>query len=129
MELNYLIDTNVVIDFFKGKLPPNAMSFLSELVNSKVNISVISKIELLGFPNSSKNELTLLTEFCDEAKIFSLDDSVIKETIRLRQKHKIRLPDSIIAATALTHEFSLITHNINDFKNIPNLTVLDSHKL
>ena len=63
MELNYLIDTNVVIDFFKGKLPSNAMSFLSELVNSKVNISVISKIELLGFPNSSKNELILFYAF------------------------------------------------------------------
>ena len=58
-----------------------------------------------------------------------LDDAVISATIQLRQKHKIRLPDSIIAATALTNNLQLITHNLSDFKGIPNLILLDSFNI
>lgn len=129
MELNYLVDTNVIIDFFKGNLPESSQLVLANLINNKIKISVISKIELLGFPNASKKEIALLYEFCDEAKIYQLDDAVISATIQLRQKHKIRLPDSIIAATALTNNLKLITHNLSDFKGIPNLILLDSFNI
>lgn len=129
MELNYLVDTNVIIDFFKGNLPESSQLVLANLINNKIKISVISKIELLGFPNASKKEIALLNEFCEEAKIYQLDDAVISATIQLRQKHKIRLPDSIIAATALTNNLQLITHNLSDFKGIPNLILLDSFNI
>jgi len=51
--------------------------------------------------------------------------NVVKRTIELCKQDKIKLPDAIIAATALTEGFTLVTHNISDFKKIPNLELLD----
>jgi predicted nucleic acid-binding protein len=45
----------------------------------------------------------------------------MNNVIELRKKNKTKLPDAIIAATALELGLTLITRNIGDFKNIPNL--------
>jgi predicted nucleic acid-binding protein len=36
----------------------------------------------------------------------------------LRQHHKIKTPDAIIAATALVLDFGLVTHNTRDFEKL-----------
>jgi len=38
---------------------------------------------------------------------------------------KIKLADAVIAATALVHGLSLVTNNIDDFRNIQNLNLLN----
>ena len=105
------------------------MNFLTDLINNRASISIITKIELLGFPNASSEEYNLLSEFCNFSKILQLDDLVVEQIIYLRRKHKTKLQDSIIAATALAYKLTLLTHNVGDFKNIPDLLVRDSHKL
>jgi len=125
MGKNYLIDTNVIIDFANNKLPKQATFFIANLIDDEPKISIINKIELLGFTNTTKP----IIAFVKTAVIFDLEDVVINKTIALRKKHKIKLPDAIIAATAIVHKLTLITHNINDFKNIKNLKVVDSHLL
>lgn len=47
----------------------------------------------------------------------ALDEAVILETIRLRETHRIKLPDAIIAASALAHGLRLMTRNVADFKS------------
>ncbi|MEK7257684.1 MAG: PIN domain-containing protein [Bacteroidota bacterium] len=42
-----------------------------------------------------------------------------------RQFKSIKLPDAIIAATALTHQLTLLTRNVSDFSKIPGLTVVN----
>jgi predicted nucleic acid-binding protein len=49
---------------------------------------------------------------------------VIAKTIELRKKYRIKLPDAIIAATAIVHELTLITRNTPDFKSINGLKLL-----
>ena len=49
MEQGYLIDTNCIIDFAKGNLPDNAKNFLPAVLDNQPSISVINKIEVLGF--------------------------------------------------------------------------------
>lgn len=49
----------------------------------------------------------------------------ILKTIFLRQQFKIKIPDAIIASTALVYNLSLVSHNNKDFKGIPGLTVID----
>ena len=44
-----------------------------------------------------------------------------EQTITLRKKHKIKLPDAIIAATALVHNLTLLTRNEKDFSKISNV--------
>ena len=96
----YLIDSNAVIDYLMGKLPASGMVFLDEIINDIPNVSVITQIEVLGF-NSSGTTEKLLTDFFDDAFILGLTDEVVEKTIELRKAHKIKLPDAIIAATAL----------------------------
>ncbi len=48
---------------------------------------------------------------------FELSESIVQKTIQLRKFYrKIKLPDLIIAATALEYNFQLITHNLDDLK-------------
>lgn len=125
MAKNYLIDTNVIIDFAKNQLPEDSTSFLADLIDNEPKISVINKIELLGFTHTSQP----IADFIEASLVFTLDDNVVDKTIELRKKHKIKLPDAIIAATAIVHQLTLITHNVSDFKSIKNLDVIDSHSL
>ena len=47
----------------------------------------------------------------------------IKELEKMRREQRMKLPDSVIAATALFTGTTLVTRNIRDFKRIPNLSV------
>lgn len=47
------------------------------------------------------------------------------QTILIRRQYKIKLPDAIIAATALVHNLILVTRNTSDFKNIPELQLIN----
>ncbi len=59
-----------------------------------------------------------------------LSENIVQKTIHLRKSYqKIKLPDLIIAATALEYNFQLITHNLDDFKSITGLTLIDSYSL
>ena len=53
-----------------------------------------------------------------------LSPNVVKRCIRIRRQKKIKTPDAIIAATAIEHDYILLTSD-TDFKNIPHLQVLD----
>lgn len=125
----YLIDTNISIYFLDGHIPPNAISFLSEVLNFESNISIITKIELLGwnFPNPKKMEIN--QEFVESSSVFPLDNEIVEKTIKIRRKYKIKLPDAIIAATAITFDFTLISRNDKDFENIIELKYLNPFNL
>lgn len=58
----HLIDSNVVIDFLAGRLPDRGRHLINELINEIPNLSVITKIELLGF-NASKKRRTNIERF------------------------------------------------------------------
>jgi predicted nucleic acid-binding protein len=85
-------------------------------------ISVINRIELLGH---NRPELSKFKIAVDGCHIFGLNEDIILKTIALRKSRSIKLPDAIIAATALVHDLTLITHNTSDFINIPSLKLLD----
>ena len=67
------------------------------------------------------------TEFIQNFIVIGLEEAIILRTIALRKLLKIKLPDAVIAATAIVHDLTLITRNTDDFKNIPGLTVLNPH--
>lgn len=67
--------------------------------------------------------------FIQIATIYTLDHGIVEKTITLRQQHKIKIPDAVIAAAALVYGLSLITRNLSDFKNIAGLAVINPHSL
>ncbi len=126
MGTQYLIDSNAAIDYLKGSLPASGMKLMDSIINDIPNVSVITKIEVLGF-STVPSAYKLLTEFFDDAIVFGLTEEVTDKTIEIRKTHKIKLPDAIVAATALVNKFDLVSRKISDFKNVQGLKVIDPH--
>lgn len=85
---------------------------------------MINRIELLGFKGLNKNESEALNSFISNSNIFELEENIILETIQIRKKYSIKLPDAIIAATCIVTNCSLITNNIKDFDKITGLQLI-----
>ena len=124
MEPRYILDSNVIIGFLAGKIPTAGMLIVSSIVNHTPHISVISQIEVLRYNDTPENE-KVRKDFINVSAIHPLTPDIVQETIRLGKQHKIKLPDAVIASTALLKNRILVTRNINDFKNISNLTLLN----
>jgi predicted nucleic acid-binding protein len=120
MGKKYLLDTNTVLDYMGNKLPVSAKTTLAQIIDDEINLSVINKIELLGFSKVEQD----LVDFVSCSNIAPMNDDVVEKTIEVRRLNKIKLPDAVIAATALHNSFILVTNNKKDFININGLEVV-----
>lgn len=82
------------------------------------SISIISKMELLGYAFNSNLEEDYISELIDSLNVVPLNDAVVNMTIAIRKNNKIKLPDAIIYATAQVMNGKLLTNNIADFEKI-----------
>lgn len=124
----YLMDTNAVSDYFKDKFPEAAINFMDGVIDEKPILSLITKIELLCWEVAIDVENNV-KDFINSSIILEISPKVIEYWIQIRRVTKIKLPDAIIAATALTHNITLITNNEKDFMRIEGLKILNPYKL
>jgi len=90
-----LIDTNIALYLMDGD------ANLSEILDGQdVYISIISELELLGYQEISDAEKIAVKAFLSNCVIIELNQTIKDLTIELKQQHKIKLPDAIIAATS-----------------------------
>ena len=122
----YLIDTNVIIDFLAGRFSGENLQFITKILSNRPAISVISKIEVLGF-NTTVTHENLLKSFIDELTIIQISSEVVDACIAIRKLHRIKLPDALIAATCVAHQLTLITRNTNDFKGMIEMQSINPH--
>ena len=116
-----LLDSNIIIYSYQ----PN-FSYLKPLVLDPENaISAISQLEILGFHSISISEETYCEYVFKILQTFPIDNTVLSKAIELRKTYKMKLGDSIIAATALLANIEIYTRNINDFIKIPDLIVVN----
>jgi len=128
MGKRYLLDSNTVIDYIGGLYSGRTKQWLDQFIDEEINVSVITKIEVLSFDPDKDDNYPILVEFFKTSNIFELIDEIVDKTILIRQKQKIKLPDAIIASTALVNEMILVTRNTKDFKNIPDLETVNPHE-
>lgn len=122
----YLLDTNTVIYFLDGALPQYALDFVTERLNEDGSfISVITKIELSGWQAGSAKKLQDVKNFVEDSDVISLTDAVVDKTVEIKRTSKIKLPDAVIAATAIVHDFTLIARNDDDFRKVPGLKYIN----
>ena len=122
MNGRFLLDTNAVIGLLSG----NA-ALLQLLKGAKwIGISVIVELEFLSFPQLSDSDAKLFAQFKSRVETISLDstnEDLLQNIVRIRQKSKIKLPDAIIAATAMNENAALVSNDVS-FNRIDHLILL-----
>lgn len=109
-----LVDTNIIIYLSKRKIDLRQITLGEE----QLFISVITYMEVLGFRFNDNHEKDIVQKICDLFPIIDLSHEIVDKVISIRQKHKIKLPDAIILATATVTDLELETANVSDFINI-----------
>ncbi len=105
-----LVDTDIFIDHLRGTHELTAR-------RHRLHFSVVTRAELIA-GNSATDAITaLLAPF----KEISVDRAVAERAGRIRRESGVRLPDALIAATALENGLSLVTRNRSDFDKIRQL--------
>ncbi len=121
-----LLDTNVIVDLFRGYKPAE-LAFQKLLFGQKT--STITKLELIiGERSKQKIKGTLKKlevlgiEFLPiTPEIGDLTEKILSNYYH---SHGIGIMDAIIASTAIVYDEELVTQNTKHFSFIPNLKLL-----
>ncbi|MEO6729956.1 MAG: type II toxin-antitoxin system VapC family toxin [Ferruginibacter sp.] len=104
----FLLDANSVFYLLQGKLS----HFKNNLSLDEIAISIITRMEFLSNNDLGEKDKYLFENFLKGITVFYIappDEKLIKETVRIRKKYKLTLPDAIIASTALLNDLILIS--------------------
>lgn len=99
-----VLDTNVVLYHLGNRLQ-------KPLEKKQYAISIITEIELLSYPNIQDDEIKRIENFIARTTVIELRHSIKIETVALRKKYQLKVPDAIIAATALRLKSPLLTND------------------
>lgn len=120
----YLIDTNVVSDYFSASFSGAGLHFMDAVIDAIPNLSVITQIELLCWKTDGVTEQKV-KDFIDDCVVLDISSDVIVNCVYIRKGKKIKTPDAIIAATALAYDYTLITSDEKDFVNTVGLKIIN----
>ena len=110
-----------MVKYLNETYPQPGIAYLDKALSTKCVISFITEIGLQVWQPSGSRDAQVYRDFITSAVILGIDEITIKETIRIRKKHKLKIPDAIIAATAIMNELILISDNEKDFNKIHGL--------
>lgn len=99
-----VVDTSLIINLFNGVNEVQAL-----ITGRNLFVSIISEIEVLSFPNITPKDSELLRNFLSECYIIDIEAAIKEITINVRSKFKVKLPDAVIAATAIYFDLPLFT--------------------
>ncbi len=118
----FLLDTNIVLYFLNGD------EVLFEILDKKtIYISFITEMELLSYGKYSVPEETKVKEFLGDCYIVEMNAAIKQQAIKIRKAHKLKLPDSIIAATTIDLNIPLLTADI-EFNKLKSMQILQYNK-
>jgi predicted nucleic acid-binding protein len=123
--VSFLIDSNLIIYHLSGSV--EASAFIRKNAET-VAISAVTRIEVLGFPFPSHEAERNATDLINVLLTYQISPKIVEATILLRKQSRIKIPDALIAATALCHQLTLVTRNVHDFERIPDLMTINPFK-
>jgi predicted nucleic acid-binding protein len=102
--VEFVLDTNAALYFLGDRLK-------NPLPEGNYVISVITELELLAYPDITREEEAEIQAFLNDVQIEGLTKPIKTNAIDLRRRFRLRLPDAIIAATALSRDAVLMTND------------------
>jgi predicted nucleic acid-binding protein len=115
---SFLLDTNIILYLLDGK------SELAEILDGTiVYISFVSELELLTYKGLTGSERKKISLLLNEFVIVDINSEIKLKTIDIRSESNLKLPDSIIAATAAYLNITLFTAD-KDFSKVKNLDLI-----
>ncbi|QLE57831.1 type II toxin-antitoxin system VapC family toxin [Nostoc sp. TCL26-01] len=102
--MRYVLDTNVALYLLGGKL-------LNPLPVGEFYLSVISEIEMLSYPAIAADEMLRVQQFLSQVTVIGIDEDIKNQTIILRKKYRLKLPDAIVCASALSTNSLLLSND------------------
>ena len=107
--IKYLLDTNILIGLAGDSEEVISLLKLLNLDQDACGISVISRMEFLSYPKLSDVEFSSLEQFLLKFKIISFDTDIERHAIAIRREFRLKLPDAILAGSAISGGFTLLT--------------------
>ena len=107
--VKYLLDTNFILGMLKSTPEVLVMVGSARLTAHQCAFSAITRLELLGYPGITADEDTLIRQRLAQFTYFAISTAIEDKAIELRRSRKVKLPDALIAATAMCHGLSLLT--------------------
>jgi len=80
---------------------------------------------LLCWKTVTEKDSEVLKNFINDALVIELEQPIKLKTADIRKAHRIKLPDAIIAATALVYDLTLLSRNLSDFGGISGLKIIN----
>jgi hypothetical protein len=125
--MQLLFDTNIFIYHFNNQFTESGTALLREGMAGKGTYSVITRIEVLGYKQSELDESNA-KQLLNKLVELPLTAEVAERTIAIRKDFRIKVPDAIIAATALKYSLQLVSRNEDDFAQIEDLKPINPFK-
>lgn len=119
-------DSSVLILFLNDALAPVHVQTLNDALDAgRGQISAVVRAEVLAWSGHTALSLSVADEFLDAFQLVSVDAAVANEAARIRREHGLKMPDALIAATALVQSATLVTANSRDFRRVPALGLVE----
>jgi predicted nucleic acid-binding protein len=125
--MKLLFDTNIFIYHFNNQLTESGTALLREGIAGEGAYSVITRIEVLGYRQSESAE-SQAKQLLSKLVELPLTSEITERTIAIRKSLRIKVPDAIIAATALEYSLQLVSRNEEDFSQIQDLQLVNPFK-
>lgn len=119
----YLLDTNTVMYLLNNDLSA------TQIVDKKSTaVSFVTEIELLGWPNITLIETKAIKDFINECYYYDYSEVIKNRCIEIRKNYKLKLADSLIVATALEFDLTLISADkaLSKVKELQAITFIPS---
>ncbi len=117
----HVFDSNILIYHINGQLDATMEQALCRCFEKPAYISTITSMEVLSWPGHSDESVEMTSAFLGVFDEIAIDSAIKFAAIKIRRNYRLKLPDAIIAATALQLGLPLVTRNIKDFKGVPEL--------
>ena len=108
-KLRFMLDTNVIIDTLNNDL--DLLAFLETFPDCEIYINPVVAIEVLAKAGMSEDEEAVARALLDSFKWTEIDKAVCEAAVQIRRAKELRLPDALIAASAITINATVLSND------------------